>query len=153
LVLGLALGGDWRRLQTLDLKFWPVLAAGAAARGLAPFLGALALASSIFGLVLIAVVAAVNWSLSGAWLIALGSALNAVVAIANGGMPVDPSLLTTAGKPVPADGLHVLLGPETRLPMLADILLMPVVNNIYSVGDVAIAIGGFWITFRLVRHR
>ena len=58
-----------------------------------------------------------------------------------------------AGKPAPADGLHMILGPETRLPFLADILLVPVINNIYSVGDVVLAIGGFWMAFRLLKRR
>jgi hypothetical protein len=61
--------------------------------------------------------------------------------------------LAASGKPTPADGLHVILGPETRLPFLADILLAPVINNIYSVGDVVLAIGGFWMAFRLLRQR
>jgi Family of unknown function (DUF5317) len=152
-VLGLAFGGHWRRLQTLELRIWPALFIGAIARGAAPFLGELALASSVIGLVLVAAVAAVNWLLPGAVLIAVGSLLNALVTIANAGMPVDPGLLVAAGKAIPNDGLHVLLGPETRLPFLADVLLFPVVNNIYSVGDVVLAIGGFWMTFRLVRPR
>jgi hypothetical protein len=49
--------------------------------------------------------------------------------------------------------LHVMLMPDTRLPFLADVLLIPVVNNIYSVGDVVLAIGGFWMTFRLLKQR
>jgi hypothetical protein len=60
--------------------------------------------------------------------------------------------LAALGKPPPADGLHVILGPDTQLPFLADIFLVPVLNNIYSIGDVALAIGGFWMTFRLLRR-
>jgi hypothetical protein len=123
------------------------------ARAVAPFLGALAVSASIAGLGVIAVVAVLNRALPGAWLIALGSLLNTVVTLVNGGMPVDPGALAASGKSGPSDGLHVILGPETRLPFLADVLLTPIVNNIYSVGDVLLAIGGFWMSFRLLRQR
>jgi hypothetical protein len=152
-VLGLASGGNWRNLEKFDLKLWPGLLAGVIARAAAPFLGALALSASLAGLVLVALVAIVNRVVPGAWLIALGSTLNAIVTFINGGMPVDPGLLVASGKPAPSDGLHVILGPETQLAFLADVLLAPVVNNIYSVGDVVLAIGGFWMTFRLVKQR
>jgi hypothetical protein len=152
-VLGLATGGSWRNLQTFDLKFWPGLLAGLIARAVAPSLGGLALGASIGGLLLVALVAIVNRALPGAWLIGLGSLLNAVVALINQGMPVDPGALAASGKPAPSDGLHVILGPDTRLPFLADVLLAPIVSNIYSVGDVVLAIGGFWMAFRLLKQR
>jgi hypothetical protein len=79
--------------------------------------------------------------------------LNAFVILANGGMPVDPTALAASGKPPPSDSLHVILAPETRLPFLADILLVPIVNNIYSVGDFVLAVGGFLLAFRLVKQR
>jgi Family of unknown function (DUF5317) len=152
-VLGLASGGHLRNLQTLDLKLWPALLAGVMARAVAPFLGGLALSASLAGLMLVTLVAVANRAVPGAWLIGLGSLLNAFVTLINGGMPVDPAAIAAAGKSVPSDGLHVLLGPETRLPFLADVLLVPIVNNIYSVGDVLLAVGGFWMTFRLLKQR
>jgi uncharacterized protein DUF5317 len=152
-ILGLAAGGHWRNLQGFELKLWPGLLAGVVARAVAPFVGGLALVMSLAGLVLVALVAVANRALPGTWLVALGSSLNAVVTFANAGMPVDPGALAASGKPAPSDGLHVMLGPDTRLPFLADVLLAPVVNNIYSVGDVVLAIGGFWMAFRLLKHR
>ena len=115
--------------------------------------GGLALTVSLVGLSLVALVATVNRALPGAWVLALGSLANTVVMVANRGMPIDPGALATSGKPAPTDGLHVVLGPDTRLPFLADVLLVPVINNIYSVGDVALAIGGFWMAFRLLKPR
>jgi hypothetical protein len=153
LILGVLFGGDWRKLQQFEPTLWPVLAVGAIARLIAPFLGGLALISSLVGLACIAAVALVNWSLPGALLIALGSLLNLLVTALNGGMPIDPVALASSGKAGPADGLHIILDERTRLPYLADVLLVPVVNNIYSVGDVVLAIGGFWMVFRLVRPR
>jgi len=152
-IIGVATGGDWRQLQKLELKVWPALFVGAVARVVAPFLGGLALVSSITGLVLVSLVALANRALPGAVLIAVGSLLNVAVISINGGMPIDPGALAASGKPAPADGLHLILGPETRLSFLADVLLAPVINNIYSVGDVVLAIGGFWMAFRLVKQR
>ncbi|MDQ2913815.1 MAG: DUF5317 domain-containing protein [Chloroflexota bacterium] len=152
-IVGIASGGAWRNLGRLELKFWPALLVGAIARLIAPFLAGLALTTSIAGLVLVAFVAIVNRALPGAWLIGFGSVLNTAVILANGGMPIDPGALATSGKATPADGLHVILGPDSRLSFLADVLLIPVLNNIYSVGDVLLAIGGFWTVFRLVKSR
>jgi hypothetical protein len=152
-VLGVASGGNWRNLGKLDLKLWPALLAGVIARAAAPLLGGLALSTSIAGLLLVAFVAVVNRAMPGAWLIGLGAILNSAVTLVNGGMPVDPGALTSSGNAPPSDGLHVILGPDTRLSFLADVLLVPVINNIYSVGDVVLAIGGFWMVFRLVRAR
>jgi hypothetical protein len=152
-LVGLASGGTWRNLGRLDLKLWPVLTAGVAARAAAPLLGGLALSASIAGLLLVALVALVNRAMPGAWLVGLGAVLNSAVTIVNGGMPVDPGALAVSGKAAPSDGLHVILGPDTRLSFLADVLLVPVINNIYSVGDVVLAIGGFWMVFRLIRSQ
>ncbi len=153
LVLGMIAGGNWRNLQTVEFRFWPALVVGAVARLAAPLLGALALAASVIGLVLVGAVAILDRALPGAWLLAGGALLNALVTIFNGGMPVDPGALSASGKPAPNDGLHVLLGPETRLPFLGDVILAPVVNNIYSAGDVLLAAGGFWMAFRILRRR
>jgi hypothetical protein len=101
----------------------------------------------------VALVAVLNRTMPGAWLIGVGAMLNSIVTFVNGGMPVDPGALTLSGKAPPSDGLHVILGPDTRLSFLADVLLIPVINNIYSIGDVVLAIGGFWMVLRLVRSR
>lgn len=153
LVLGLATGGHWHNLERLELKLWPGLITAIVVRALAPFLGGLSLLTSFAGLALFAFVALVNRALPGAWLIALGSVLNAVVIFVNAGMPIDPGALAASGKAAPSDGLHVILGPHTQLPFLADVLLIPVVNSIYSAGDVVLAVGGFWMAFRLLKRR
>jgi len=153
LVLGLASGGNWRNLGKVNLTLLPALIAGVIARVAAPFLGGLALTASIVGLVLVAVVALANRGLPGAWLIASGALLNSIVTLVNGGMPIDPGILALSGKAPPSDGLHIILGPDARLPFLADVLLIPVINNIYSVGDVVLAVGGFWMVFRLIKSR
>src|SRR5438477_9753799 len=125
LVLGLAVGGNWRNLAKLDLKFWPALIGGAIARTVAPLLGGLALSASIAGLLLMAFVAVLNRAIPGAWLIGIGATLNSIVTFLNGGMPVDPGAVLLSGKAPASDGLHIVLGPDTRLSFLADVLLIP----------------------------
>ena len=152
-IVGLASGGDLRRLQQFDLRWWPLLIAGLVARASALFFRAIALETSVLGIALIVAVAIVNRGLPGAVLIALGSLLNLLVILVNGGMPVDAAAISATPNDPPIDGFHVLLDSSTRLVYLADVIGVPVVNSVYSVGDLAVAIGGFWTTFRLVRRQ
>lgn len=90
--------------------------------------------------------------LAGVWLVALGLALNAVVIAANGAMPVDPAAVRALGLgelEVPV-GKHTLLTDDTRLPWLADILPLPPLRSIVSVGDLVIAVGLLPLTHALM---
>ena len=101
-----------------------------------------------------------NRRVPGVWLLALGTGLNLVVILANGGfMPISPQ---TAGHLVPPEELalyrvggrfgykDILLLPEsTRLAWLSDHFLLPEClpyRAAFSPGDVAIAAGAFWLT-------
>ena len=101
-----------------------------------------------------------NRHLAGFWLLAGGAALNLIVIVSNGGfMPISPQ---TAGHLIPPDvletltvggrfgaGKDILLLPEnTRLVWLSDRFLLPdrFPNQVaFSLGDVLIAIGAFWL--------
>jgi hypothetical protein len=90
--------------------------------------------------------------LAGVWLVALGLALNAVVIAANGAMPVDPAAVRALGLgelEVPI-GKHTLLTEGTRLPWLADIIPVPPLRSIVSVGDIVIAVGLLPLTHALM---
>lgn len=84
-----------------------------------------------------------NRLLPGALLIAVGSTLNAVVILANGAMPVSrDAILSVTPRPDPlVVGRHRLLGPGDAFPWLADIIGLPLLRTVVSVGDVVLAAG------------
>ena len=150
---GLILGRDWRRLAAVHLRWIPLLLIGLIARGVAPSLPDLAFVLYLFAITSTTLVAAVNFRLVGAALIAIGGALNLAVVLLNGGMPVDPASVTAIGAVMPTDALHVTLSEATRLALLADVIGLPVVRSVYSVGDFCIAAGGFLVPFVLLVRR
>jgi hypothetical protein len=152
LALGIGFGRDWRRLGRLQVKWLAVLVVALVARAVAPF-SPFALAMYLVGIALTTVFAAANWRLPGAPLVALGSLLNLVVIVANGAMPVDVELLEAAGGRLPEDALHEIIGNQSILPILADIIVIPFVRAAYSIGDVFIAIGGFLLPFVTLTRR
>lgn len=85
-----------------------------------------------------------NWYRAGMALIGLGFSLNVLVILANGGMPVgqdairamggDPSAAVLAGK-------HHLATAATTFPWLADVIPLPPINLIVSIGDFVLVAG------------
>ena len=102
----------------------------------------------VLGIAAIGLVALINRRTTGMVLIAVGCALNVLVIVVNQGMPVASDALLSAGAEMPHDPLHVVLGEATRLPALGDIIPVGPFHSVYSVGDLAIAIGGFVVPFR-----
>jgi hypothetical protein len=92
------------------------------------------------------------------WLMAAGLVANAAVILANGGfMPVHAeTALRTPASEVPGPRLHnnaALMGPDTRLWFLADILMMPRFLGVrwaFSIGDLVIAVATFAAVQRLM---
>jgi uncharacterized protein DUF5317 len=99
--------------------------------------------------------------LPGVWLVSIGSALNLLVVLLNGGrMPVSPEL-AARGSHVLIDrgfvGQYVLMGPHTNLRWLADWLAFPgplgtVLPEAYSPGDFVSALGIAVVTFLATRR-
>lgn len=147
--VGYALRGRLRGLAELDLRHLWLLGVGVVAQ-----LGVFALpvdgpGAAVSPPLLVASFVAVigfllaNRHLPGMWLAAAGVALNAVVIAANGAMPVSPSAVAVvsdspASFPV---GKHAPLDADTRLPWLADVIPVPPLRSIVSVGDVVLAAG------------
>lgn len=148
---GLAFGGHLARLARLEIALWPVLIGGIGLRLLAPKVDA-AVVLYVVAFAAIVAVAVGNRALPGMWLIAAGAALNLVVVAVNGGMPVDQSALAIADAAMPGDRLHLVLDGASRLPLLADVIPLPIVRGVYSLGDLLLALGGFWLPFTWLRQ-
>jgi hypothetical protein len=122
-------------------------------RGLLPDASAAGLTVLISSQVLVVAWLMLHRELPGVRLVALGLALNAIVIAANGAMPVDPNAVRALGLgelEVPI-GKHTVLTEDTRLPWLADVLPVPPLRSIVSVGDLVIALGLLPLTHALMR--
>lgn len=86
--------------------------------------------------------------------IGLGVLLNVIVISANGAMPVSTDAIRVAevtSAPNEESLKHEVLGPHTRLPWLGDVLPLPRLKEILSIGDVALLVGiGLLIYGRMV---
>ena len=105
-----------------------------------------------------AVFLAANRRVPGMALTALGAALNLLAIAANGGvMPASPDALATAGLPAGGPGFQNSDAvADPRLAFLGDIFAIPAswpLSNVFSVGDVLIALGIVWALHRICRSR
>ena len=93
---------------------------------------------------LVVVFLLVNLKLPGASLAAIGLLLNIVVIGANGAMPVSPRAAEMAGRTLTDDdfGLkHELLTDDTLVPWLGDVIPLPKLKFLFSLGDIVLALG------------
>jgi MFS family permease len=144
---GIAFGGDWRRLGTFALRGWQLLVIASALRLWTFFFPNADFAIYVLGLFGIGLVAALNWQMPGAALIALGTFSNVLVIALNSGMPYDAPTVLAVGAPMPGDTLHVVLNDDTRFAFLADLIPFGIGRSVYSIGDLLIGFGGFLIPF------
>ncbi|MGH2819927.1 MAG: DUF5317 domain-containing protein [Actinomycetota bacterium] len=79
----------------------------------------------------------------GILLVGAGLALNALVIALNGGMPVSDRAVQVSGAPtVEGDRLkHERLSSDTNLPWLGDVIPVPVLGEVLSIGDLVLALG------------
>ena len=102
-----------------------------------------------------------NVALAGMPAVLAGVALNVVVTLANGGMPVEGDALVRAGVAEPSDLRAIDLGPGRHLEAAEDDVLgvlddripLPPLREVLSVGDVVLAAGLAVVTFGLLRPR
>jgi len=152
IILGVATGGKLRRLQALPLRWIPLLLAILAVRVIALVTP---LPLGVFAAVLLATIAAAgaNAHLPGALAIAAGSLLNLFVVVLNGGMPVSEDAAAAAAAATHVgDGLHVPFSPATQVALLADVIPVALFRSVYSVGDLVVAAGAFWLPFAWLRR-
>ena len=86
----------------------------------------------------------INRRIPGMLLTAAGVGMNLAVILLNGAMPVSADGAQTAGLDPPTDGLalkHEQMGSDTQLRWMADVIPVPGVGEVWSAGDVVIALG------------
>jgi predicted MFS family arabinose efflux permease len=99
-----------------------------------------------------------NRRIPGVWLVGLGAALNFLVISTNGGtMPAAPHALAAAGLPLdPGQFTNSLALASPRLLFLGDVFAVPKgipFANVFSIGDIAIALGGALVVHRVCGSR
>lgn len=166
LIAGLARGGRIANIATVEIR-WPALVFA----GLGLQVGAELLAATILpqlsggdaGLGVLAVsyfllivFLVINRRLAGSWFIGVGLALNFVVIVLNRGMPVSLAAVKAAGLEragfLEAAVKHHAMGPETVLGFLGDVIPLPIVGSVVSLGDVVLGAGIFLLVSSLVRY-
>jgi hypothetical protein len=154
LVAGHVLGGRLRNLDhlQLDLPWLIFLALGLQLVIFSPFgqpfSDTLTVALHLFSYALILAFAAANWREPGIAFASVGIVSNVIAIAANGGyMPASPRALELAGIAVSAEPHNnsAVAEQSARLLVLGDVMAVPewvpLVANVFSVGDVLIAGG------------
>lgn len=167
LVAGLARGGRVENLGRATFRYPALVFAGLGIQVASELVAALIYPQlreggrglALLGLsyLLLVVFVVLNRRLPGAILIGAGLALNLLVIVGNGGMPVSPGAARAAGID-PTDYLeravkHRPLGPGTVFGFLGDVIPLPVIGKVVSIGDVLLGIGLFVLVERVVRYR
>jgi hypothetical protein len=151
LIAGTLLGGSLDRLATLRIRWsWLAVAGLVFQAGLFTQTGA-SLAGTAGPALYVASTAAVlvavvrNLQLTGMPIVAIGALSNLAAVVANGGrMPTTAAALAAAGLAGPGDYTNSEVLANPALGPLTDVLAIPAgvpLANVFSVGDVLIALG------------
>jgi lipoprotein signal peptidase len=151
LVVGLALGGRLSNLGDLEFRWWQLALGGLivqlvlfspVAEGIGSAGPVVYVAST--ALVAVAVLRNVRQN-AGFAVVASGALCNLVAIVANGGfMPVTPEALVASGRTVVAGYSNSIASSRPALEALVDRFVLPPGlpwHNVFSVGDVLIAVG------------
>jgi hypothetical protein len=167
LVVGVLFRGSFRRFEHLRLRWWGLALLGLAIQfvplpngrtGTDLLVRIVILTGSYAMLVLFA---ALNVRLPGMPLVLIGLALNALVIVPNGGMPVSREALVRSGQGDVLQVLidegaakHHLMNDDDVLEPLADVIpLGTPVNQVVSIGDVFVYAGLGWLIVATMRGR
>lgn len=161
IVLGLLLGGRLGSLAGFHFRWGWLAVAGLLVQVVLFTPSGDALAGSAGPAIYIASTLAVfvavlrNLRLAGMPVVALGALSNLAAITANGGaMPADPTALATAGIPI-EDHLNSVVLADPALRPLTDIFAIPAwlpMANVFSIGDVLIAVGIAWTIAATMRR-
>jgi hypothetical protein len=156
-VLAILRGGSLRSLADTQFRWVPLLYAALIVQIVFEFWspswihGAAAFALLMATTAGIAAFLFANRTLPGLALAGAGLALNLLVIGVNGAMPVSVSAAREAGVSANLNDIgfkHEQMGTQTRLRYLGDVIPIPNSQQIFSVGDVVLAMGIGWLVYR-----
>ncbi|MET0903420.1 MAG: DUF5317 family protein [Acidimicrobiales bacterium] len=136
-----------------------LLAVGAGLNALAVLLdGTASLFALIASLAVLIAVAVANRHITGVAVVGCGLLLNLVSVAVNGGMPVRASALEAAGvisegQPVEVEDPRHLETAADPIPVLGDVLPVPLTNEVLSFGDLIVIVGAADAVRELSRRR
>ena len=155
-------GGELSRLGDARLRWAPLALIGLMIQVVLFFgpvaerVGDLGMPIYVGSTALVLVVVLRNLALGGLGLVAIGAASNLAAIVANGGsMPASPGALAALGREVNEGYSNSVVMDAPRLHPLTDIFALPPplpFANVFSVGDVLIAIGVAWTIAVLMRR-
>jgi hypothetical protein len=151
LALGLVVGGRLSGLARLEFRWAPLIALGMAtqvvlfADPVASRVGSAGPVIYVASTLVVLVAVIRNWRIPGLVVVAAGAASNLAAIVANGGyMPASAGALAALGRAEPSTYSNSTYLAEPALAPLTDIFAMPTwipFANVFSVGDVLIALG------------
>lgn len=159
ILVALARGGKLERLGELGLRGLPLVLVAIVMRYSAAVLVRMELAWALWlqvaAYVVFLSVIALNFTVPGIKTFGAGTLMNFLAIAANGGaMPVSAKAIELSGQSGTPTGLHTLIGEQTRLWFLSDIIPVPVPlpqRGVISIGDVLIIAGIFaFIQYRML---
>jgi Family of unknown function (DUF5317) len=124
-----------------------LLAVGAGLNALSVvFDGTAALVALVLSLAVLIAVAVANRHITGVAVVGVGLLCNLAAVAVNGGMPVRPSALVAAGvvadgEPISVEEPRHLETADDPLPVLGDVLPVPLTNEVLSFGDLIVIVG------------
>jgi hypothetical protein len=136
-----------------------LLAIGAGLNALSVLLdGTAALVTLVLSLAVLIAVAVANRHITGVAVVGVGLLLNLTGVALNGGMPVRPSALVAAGavtegEPIILEAPRHLETADDLVPVLGDVLPVPLTNEVLSFGDLIVIVGAADAVRELSRRR
>jgi uncharacterized protein DUF5317 len=159
-IVGLLAGGRFRFFPSIPLAWWSLVIAGVVLQ-FAPVGGDAGYFMLLGSFVLLLAFALLNLRAPGFILIFTGLLLNALVIVANHGMPVTRQALVSSGQEATLADLrahggakHHLADTDSVLLSLADAIAIPrPIGQVVSVGDLCVHLGVGWCVAAALRPR
>ena len=159
-IVGLLAGGSFRSFPSIPLAWWALAIAGVVLQ-FVPLTGDAGFWSLVASFMLLLVFATLNLRAPGFILIFTGLLLNAIVIVANHGMPVAREALVRSGQESTLSDLlenggskHHLADANTVLLVLGDSIVVPEpIGVAVSVGDLCVYLGVAWYFAASLRPR